>query len=358
MVVKKPFNWRTVIHRDEFETIRAIQTNDFTYFKVGSALHAQDNIDYAATLSTLVPEDDPIIHDLNTMNESKCLESDKAITSYNNTIEENKSKNLDKPAWRKLLEAEGDTAKGEVIKRIDQVTDAAIARIEQLPEGPAQDTAANVFVQGSKWATQVFNTLCDQVANMLNSILNLLNEAWGAVKAAYNMVKAAVKSGIQAIFGMLKKANKDLVAALTGGVAPVYYKGLVNWPSSSGQWPARIEFERVRAEIHVKGAIAYPPRWIITNSSLDVPQLGVSRGVVEFGNADGSVSLEELKGVWKKAVEEHCKEGYIPSSKNQSNGFNGNKKHRCKFQTVEEYIVYFKNVHGKHFTVSQSTSDT
>ena len=151
--------WEAIIDHHLFYTIRAAQDRDFTYFKVISALQAQNPVNQKAELRNLL-NSDATAEELDKINITKCDASDEAVTAYTDKLEAAKDQDLDGSGWEALIDDQETKTIDTVTNRIKQASEVAKGVIRALPPA-ARPTATNVYVEGANIALTVLNTLCD-----------------------------------------------------------------------------------------------------------------------------------------------------------------------------------------------------
>ncbi|MCJ1403057.1 hypothetical protein MMC11_006280 [Xylographa trunciseda] len=348
-------NWEDVLDYDLYQSLRALQNRDFTYFMVSAALTSQNTFESRSELVSILGNDDPI-KELDNINANKCEASAEAITDYNGAVEKEKDKNLSHASWELLLDDQEEIAIATVTKRIKEATAAAKDVIRTLPE-QAQQGAANVFNSGSRFAIEVFETLCTQIAAFGGKIVEFMKKIFTALTNAYNTVKNAVLAGISAIFGRFAASNAVPIGPESAGDS---FVGRVEWPPRTPVYVAAQECGAIADDIKDQGYTVYKSSFrgneggALTQCSLD------------FGKDETKHS--ELEVVWRRTVKRNSKTGFVPHKDDtdqqlletngtfHSDGTNlekksGEKRHRCRFQTKEEYLPLLTELSGREIAL-------
>jgi len=280
-----------MIDKHLWQSLRAAQDRNFTYFQVSAALNAQNDIDHKATLFAILGDEEPAVK-LNDLNAEKCTENDMAMTEYTNKIEESKDKNLNTLQWEALLDDEENKAILLVTNRIKQATAKAKEVIAALPPA-AQDAAAGVWIKGANIAMEVFQYLADQLEKVASKIVDFLKKVFTFVTEAFQKVKNAVKSGIAAIFGRFAIANDIPIGPEVYTVKSGSYKGRLTWPSTTAEYIAVLEYGSIAINIKTQG-------WTIFGSSFkgsrgDGPNATTSW--LDFGSHHRKADYDTLRTV-------------------------------------------------------------
>ena len=352
-------SWEDVLDYDLYQSLRALQNRDFTYFMISAALNSQNITETRYDVVSILDTDDPI-RELDNINADKCQANEEAITAYTGAVEKEKDKNLSQASWESILDEQEAKAIETVTKRIKQATEAAKEVIRTLPE-PAQQGAANVFKMGSNIAMEVFETLCNQIAVVGGKILEFMQKIFKALTGAYNTVVNAVKAGMSAIFGRFAEANAlPIGPGLTGDS----FAGRVKWPPSTPVYVAAQEYGAIADDINAQ-------RYTVTKSSFRGNEGGsLTQCNLDFGK-DGA-KHSELEAVWRHTVKRNSETGFVPSkdeSDRQAIGANGTfhsnrtnhkksesgkKRHHCRFQSKEEYLPLLIELSGRDISVSST----
>ncbi|MCJ1439392.1 hypothetical protein MMC27_008786 [Xylographa pallens] len=349
-------NWEDILDYDLYQTLRALQNRDFAYFMVSAAVTPQNIFESRYELVSILGNDDPI-KELDNINANKCEASEEAITVYTGAVEKEKDKGLDHASWELLLDEQEETAILTVTKRIKQATAAAKAVIRTLPE-PAQAGAANIFNIGSRFAMEVFETLCNQIAAVGGKILEFIKKIFTALSNAYNTVKNAVKAGISAIFGRFAASNLVPIGPEFSGDS---FAGRVRWNPSTPVYVAAQEYGAIANDINAQGYTVYKSSFR-GNEGDTLTQCSLNFGKDEDKNS-------ELEAIWQRTVKRNSKTGFIPSKGDsdqpvlETNGtFHSDgthsdnkavetKRHRCRFQSKEEYLPLMSKLSGRDISV-------
>ncbi len=244
-------SWEQLLDHHEYQSIRAVSTKDFSFFTnlIAQRFHSGEN--HKATLRSLMGGEDQVGDALRQLNVDKCQTSQDAVDQYKAAVDANKDKNLKKEDWEAQLDEQEEKAVTLVREKIHKATATAKSTIEALPE-EAREPAANVYLEGSNLAMQVFNTLSDQIGQLIGKVVDFLKGIFTSVTKAWNTVVDAAHSAISAIKGLFSYTSHG--GDGTGANVVYKYVGKLNWPATVAFATATAGLTAVTTYLTNKGA--------------------------------------------------------------------------------------------------------
>ena len=288
--------WEAIIDHHLFYTIRAAQDRDFTYFKVISALHAQNPVNQKAELRNLL-NSDATSEELDKINITKCDASDEAVTTYTDKLEAAKDQDLDGSGWEALIDDQETKTIDTVTNRIKQASEVAKGVIRALPPA-ARPTATKVYVEGANIALTVLNTLCDQLSVVAGKVADFLKGIFTSISKAYSTVKNAVVTGINFIKGIFSFANSTPLVPEISSSKESMCQGYLKWPAGTPMHVASTDFGALCKAVIDNGLT-------IHGEDLVKSRDGVIESCVSFEYSGQNLVGESLEDFWREKVRDY-----------------------------------------------------
>jgi len=193
--------WDVQIDNHLFLGKLACFSDNFTTVESLLATAVEGAVDYTADLTAHDRGKNTKVVDTIKGYNTACVATGQTV--YNNFAQKVgalKTTEVDEKAWSESIDDAAAEAKAAAVKAIDQASKAAKGFISKLPAG-TRNSAARLFVAGTKVVLNFFATVWDKIKIVLDSIGQFLKNTWKNLTSALGAVIAAAKLAVSYITG-------------------------------------------------------------------------------------------------------------------------------------------------------------